>query len=55
MTLMGDMTNQSNFAMASYGGTDIKGTAGGELIAKVFGDDASNLAKTYYRNMNLVG
>ena len=55
MTLMGDMTNQSNFAMASYGGTDIKGTAGGELIAKVFGNDASNLAKTYYKNMNLVG
>ena len=55
MTLMGNMTNDSTFAMSNYSGTDIKGTAGGELIAKVFGNDASNLAKTYYKNMNLVG
>ena len=54
MTLMGSMTNDSTFANASYGSTDIKGTAGGNFIAKVFGEAASNQAKNYYKNMNLL-
>ena len=51
---MGSMTNDSTFANASYGSTDIKGTAGGNFIAKVFGEAASNQAKNYYKNMNLL-
>ncbi len=39
---------------ANYGGTDIKGSGGGELVAKVYGDAAANNIKNYYRNMNLL-
>jgi len=37
-----------------YGGTDIKGTAGGNLVAQVFGADAANRISNYYRNMNIL-
>jgi hypothetical protein len=37
-----------------YGGTDITGSQGGELVAKVYGDNAANRMKTYYKNMNLI-
>tara|TARA_R110000803_G_scaffold158064_1_gene222370 strand:+ start:1598 stop:2920 length:1323 start_codon:yes stop_codon:yes gene_type:complete len=37
-----------------YSGTDIKGSKGGELVAKVYGDVAANNIQTYYKNMNLL-
>jgi hypothetical protein len=37
-----------------YGGTDIKGTAGGNLVAQVFGEQAANRISNYYRNMNIL-
>jgi hypothetical protein len=37
-----------------YGGTDITGSQGGELVAKVYGNNAANRMKTYYKNMNLI-
>ena len=37
-----------------YGGTDIKGTAGGNLVAQVFGENAANRISNYYRNMNIL-
>ena len=39
---------------SGYGGTDIKGSSGGELVAAVYGDAASSNIKNYYRNMNLL-
>jgi hypothetical protein len=39
---------------AGYGGTDITGTAGGDFITKVYGLDAANRIKNYYKNMNLI-
>lgn len=37
-----------------YSGTDIKGSGGGELIARVYGNAAANNIKDYYRNMNIL-
>ena len=39
---------------AQYGGTDITGTAGGQLFARVYGDSAANRLATYYKNMNIL-
>ena len=39
---------------SKYLGTDIKGSKGGELVAKVYGDVAANNIQTYYKNMNLL-
>jgi len=39
---------------SSYLGTDIKGSKGGALVAKVYGDVAANNIQTYYKNMNLL-
>jgi len=47
-----DMTMQTT--TAGYGGTDITGTAGGDFITKVYGLDAANRIKNYYKNMNLI-
>jgi len=47
-----DMTMQT--AMSNYGETDIKGTAGGDFFTKVYGQEAGNRLKTYYKNMNLL-
>jgi hypothetical protein len=47
-----DMTFET--AMTGYGGTDITGTSGGDLITKVYGVDAANRIKNYYKNMNLI-
>jgi hypothetical protein len=47
-----DMTMQTT--TAGYGGTDITGTAGGDFITKVYGTDAANKLKTYYKNMNIL-
>ena len=47
-----DMTFET--AMTGYGGTDITGTSGGDLITKVYGIDAANRIKNYYKNMNLI-
>ena len=37
-----------------YSGTDIKGSAGGELFAAVFGKNNANNISTYYKNMNIL-
>jgi len=47
-----DMTMQTT--TAGYGGTDLTGTAGGDFITKVYGLDAANRIKNYYKNMNLI-
>jgi len=47
-----DMTMQTN--MSNYGETDIKGTAGGDFFTKVYGQEAGQKLKTYYKNMNLL-
>lgn len=47
-----DMTMQTT--TAGYGGTDITGTAGGDFITKVYGIDAANRIKNYYKNMNIL-
>ena len=38
--------------MSTYGGTDIEGSQGGSLVAKVYGQDAANRILTYSQNMN---
>ena len=47
-----DMTN--NTTIANYGGTDIEGSQGGDLIAAVYGIDNANAVKNYYKKMNLI-
>jgi hypothetical protein len=47
-------TSDSDFIGTGYGGTDIKGTAGGNLVAQVFGEQAANRISNYYRNMNIL-
>lgn len=47
-----DMTFETT--MSGYTGTDISGSGGGELITKVYGIDAANRIKNYYKNMNLI-
>ena len=47
-----DMTMQTS--LANYGETDIKGTAGGDFFTKVYGEEAGQKLKTYYKNMNLL-
>jgi len=39
---------------SGYGGTDIKGTAGGQFVQSVFGEQAANRMMNYYRNMNIL-
>ena len=46
------MTMQTS--MSNYGETDIKGTAGGDFFTKVYGVEAGEKLKSYYRNMNLL-
>lgn len=47
-----DMTFETT--MSGYTGTDITGAGGGDLITKVYGLDAANKIKNYYKNMNLI-
>jgi hypothetical protein len=47
-------TSNDGFEGTGYGGTDIKGTAGGNLVAQVFGEQAANRISNYYRNMNIL-
>ena len=47
-----DMTFETS--LSGYLGTDITGTAGGDLFTNVFGVDAGNRLKSYYKNMNLL-
>jgi len=47
-----DMTMQTS--TGGYGGTDITGAGGGDLFARVYGQDAANKLKTYYKNMNII-
>jgi hypothetical protein len=47
-----DMTMQTG--MTGYSGTDIVGSGGGDFITKVYGTDAANKMRTYYKNMNLL-
>jgi hypothetical protein len=47
-------TGMDTDVSTGYGGTDIKGTAGGNLVAQVFGEQAANRISNYYRNMNIL-
>lgn len=47
-----DMTFETS--LSGYQGTDITGTAGGDLFTKVFGLEQGNRLKSYYKNMNLL-
>ena len=47
-------TGMDTDVSTGYGGTDIKGTAGGNLVAQVFGENAANRISNYYRNMNIL-
>jgi hypothetical protein len=47
-----DMTMETG--MSGYSGTDIVGSDGGAFITKVYGTDAANKMRTYYKNMNLL-
>jgi hypothetical protein len=44
-------TTPIDMTQSTYGGTDIKGSKGGSLVAKVYGQDAANLLQ-YTANMN---
>lgn len=48
-----DMTTQTT--IGQYGGTEITGAQGGDFFTKVYGEDAGNRMKNYYKNMNLIG
>ena len=41
-------------AMTGTGGTNIEGSAGGELIAKEYGDNVANDYMNYYKKMNIL-
>ena len=47
-------TGMDTDVSTGYGGTDIKGTAGGNLVAQVFGEQAANRISNYYKNMNIL-
>lgn len=47
-------TGYTSDMTTGYGGTDVKGTAGGQFVQAVFGDQAANRMRTYYRNMNIL-
>jgi len=48
-----DMTMQTS--TGGYGGTDITGAGGGDLFARVYGQEAANKLKTYYFINNYEG
>ena len=50
----GATSSDNDFIGTGYGGTDIKGTAGGNLVAQVFGEQAANRISNYYKNMNIL-
>lgn len=47
-----DMTMQTS--TGGYSGTDITGSGGGDFFTRVYGVDAGNRLKNYYKNMNLI-
>jgi len=47
-----DMTMQTS--MTGYQGTNIEGSAGGQLIAKEYGNDVANDYMNYYKKMNIL-
>ena len=46
--------SSSNLGGAAYSGTDVTGSRGGGLVEKVYGIDAANKMRTYYKNMNII-
>ena len=40
---------------STYGGTNMQGSKGGNLVAQVFGEASANKIKNYYQNMNILG
>ena len=44
----------TNDVSTSYDGTQVVGTSGGDLVAKVYGDAQANNMKNYYKNMNIL-
>ena len=47
-----EMTMETS--MTGTGGTNIEGSAGGELIAKEYGDNVANDYMNYYKKMNIL-
>ena len=47
-----DMTMETS--MTGYQGTNIEGSAGGQLIAKEYGSDVANDYMNYYKKMNIL-
>ena len=47
-----DMTMETS--MTGYQGTNIEGSAGGQLIAKEYGSDVANAYMNYYKKMNIL-
>ena len=41
-------------AMTGYQGTDIEGSAGGQLIANAYGNETANDYMNYYKKMNIL-
>ena len=44
----------ANDVSTSYAGTNITGTSGGDLVAKVYGDTQANNMRNYYKHMNIL-
>ena len=42
-------------SLAGYGGTNIEGSEGGDLLKGVYSDSQINNIKTYYKHMNILG
>ena len=42
-------------SLAGYGGTNIEGSEGGNLLKGVYSDSQINNIKTYYKHMNILG
>ena len=48
-------TSYDGNTSSTYGGTNIQGSQGGNLVAQVFGEASANQIKNYYQNMNILG
>jgi hypothetical protein len=51
----GDGSNNITDLTGTYGGTDLYGSAGGQLLKNVYSDVERNRIMNYYKNMNIIG
>lgn len=51
----GDGSNNMTDLTGTYGGTDLYGSAGGQLLKNVYSDVERNRIMNYYKNMNILG